>query len=88
MHTVDHARAPQIIGINLNQFLEEAVQRKQFLSSITILRRLLKGGQRHKYITTKSVNSAVNERLNKATPNMRKPLTVKCMIFQRGKENE
>ncbi|RLV58616.1 bifunctional DNA primase/helicase [Parashewanella curva] len=79
---VNHSRDPKFIAINLNQFSEEATVRKQKLPLLNELKVLLKDSKLHKFIGRKPVNSAVNNRLNKLHPNLGKPSTVKCWVFQ------
>ena len=79
---VNHSRDPQYIAINLNQFAEEATNRKQKLPLLNELKSLLKDCRIHKFVGRKPVNSAVNAHLNKKHPSMNKPLTVKCWVFQ------
>ncbi len=81
---VNHSRDNQLIAISLNQFAEEASARKQRLPPLTDLKALLKSGKAHKYQGRKPVNSAVNDRLNKLHPSMKKPSTVKCWVFDKG----
>ncbi|MCL1078030.1 bifunctional DNA primase/helicase [Parashewanella spongiae] len=85
-HTVDHSKDPQLVAINLNQFTEEALHRKQNIPLLVDLKRLLKFGKTYPFIEIKSVNSAVNSRLNRSYPNAKKPLTAKCWIFKRKDE--
>ncbi len=82
-NTLNHARDPSLIAINLNQFLELATQRKQYLPSLIELKRLLKTGTTHKFIGQKSVNSAVNAEYNQNNASDYKPLSVKCWVFEK-----
>ena len=86
VHTVNHSKDPQLLAINLNQFTEEALHRKQSIPLLADLKRMLKFGKSYPFIEIKSVNSAVNSRLNKAYPNTKKPSSVKCWIFKRKDE--
>ncbi|MBE8168100.1 MAG: toprim domain-containing protein [Shewanella sp.] len=79
---VNHSRDPQYIAVNLNQFAEEATNRKQKLPLLNELKTLLKDCRTYKFVGRKPVNSAVNARLNKDHPSMNKPSTVKCWVFQ------
>ncbi|WP_165905113.1 toprim domain-containing protein [Parashewanella curva] len=78
---VNHSRDPQLIAINFNQLSEVANERKQRLPLMMELKILLKKSKKYKFLGIKPVNSAVNDRLNKAYPSMKKPLTVKCWVF-------
>ncbi|RYV04141.1 bifunctional DNA primase/helicase [Shewanella sp. OPT22] len=79
---VNHSRDPQFLAINLNQFAEESAVRKQKIPLLSDLKTLLKDSRTHKFVGRKPVNSAVNDRLNKSHPNLNKPSTVKCWVFQ------
>ncbi|RLV59465.1 bifunctional DNA primase/helicase [Parashewanella curva] len=84
VNSVNHARDPQLIAINLNQFAEAAAARKQHIPLLSELKRLLKISRIHSFIGQKTVNSAVNHRLNQSFPTMKKSNCVKCWVFQRG----
>ncbi|RLV60409.1 bifunctional DNA primase/helicase [Parashewanella curva] len=87
INSVNHARDPELIAINLNQFSEIASSRKQQMPILSELKRLLKLSKLHPFIGQKAVNSAVNDRLNKSFPNMNKPACVKCWVFHKGEKS-
>lgn len=76
---VNHARSPQEIAVNLNHFLQVAVEHRQQVPPLRELKALLKGSKRHRYIGQRVVNSAIKARdLNCSSTSER------CWIFERG----
>ena len=73
---LNHARDSSLIAINLNHFVEIAVERKQHLPPLIELKRLLKTGVTHRFIGQKSVNSAINAEYNRHAVGKQKPLSV------------
>ena len=60
------------IAINLNEFRAECLSRGQELMDITLLKKLLPGGRRHKFIVS-----------NKAVWNKDRQKTMKCWMFEK-----
>ncbi len=84
-HIVNHSLDNQLIAINLNQFAEEAVARKQRMPLLSDLKTALKAGRKHKYIEhNKTVKSAVSRRMKKSFPSTKCSDTARCWIFKKG----
>ena len=82
---VNHAIDDKIIAINLNQFVEEAVARKQSIPSLIDLKQVLPFSHKYKYVEhNKTVKSAVHRRLKQQMPNLKLAETKKCWIFKLG----
>lgn len=79
MPRLNHARAGGEIAINLNHFLQVAVEHKQQVPPLRELKALLKSSKRHRYMGQKVVNSAIKQRdLNNNSTSER------CWIFEKG----
>lgn len=75
---INHARAGDEIAINLNHFLQVAVEHRQQVPPLRELKALLKSSKRHRYLGQKVVNSAIKQRdLNGGSTSER------CWIFER-----
>ena len=82
---VNHAIDDKIIAINLNQFVEEAVARKQSIPSLIDLKQVLPFSHKYKYVEhNKTVKSAVHRRIKQQMPNLKLAETKKCWIFKLG----
>lgn len=83
---LNHSKDPELVAINLNHFIQEAVENKQQMPPINELKRVLKSSRIHKFIDVRAVNSVINERYNSEYPTAtKKPTTVKCWVFRKGK---
>lgn len=69
---VNHSGDPSLIAINLNQFVELSVERKQQIPPICDLKKVLKTSRQNKFVDVKSVHSAIENK------------TKKCWVFQRS----
>ncbi|MBM7423841.1 toprim domain-containing protein [Spongiibacter marinus] len=72
---LNHSKNKDRIAINLNHFVERAVEHRQQVPPMTDLKRLLKGSRRHKYLDTKVVNSGIHL-------NGTEGKSVRCWIFE------
>jgi hypothetical protein len=87
---LNHSRNNTEIAINLNHFVGVAADRRQQIPELRDLKKLLKTSRVRKYIDTKGVNSAINDRYNKAKPHpdsIDRAATVKCWVFQAATRN-
>lgn len=82
---LNHSRNETEIAINLNHFIQVAVDRKQQLPEMADLKKLLRSSKARKFLDIKPVNSAINAtwNLHKANGAPPRPTTVKCWVFQR-----
>lgn len=81
---LNHSRDNELIAVNLNHFIQIAADRRQQIPPITELKRVLKTSRYRKFVDIRTVNSQVNDWFNKKYPGAeRRPLTVKCWVFQR-----
>ncbi|MFA9209429.1 MAG: toprim domain-containing protein [Yersinia sp. (in: enterobacteria)] len=81
---LNHSRDDNLIAVNLNHFIQIAADRRQQIPPITELKRVLKTSRYRKFLEIRTVNSQVNDWYNKKYPMAeRRPLTVKCWVFQR-----
>ncbi|HEY9210371.1 MAG TPA: toprim domain-containing protein [Methylotenera sp.] len=86
---LNHSNDPELIAINLNQFVQMAAEKKQQIPLLSDLKKLLKTSRKRKFVETKAVSSSINREYNKkrgfdnygveASP---RPETVKCWIFE------
>ena len=79
MPRLNHARAGDEIAINLNHFLQVAVEHKQQVPPLRDLKALLKSSKRHRYMGQRVVNSGIKQRdlQNSST-------SERCWIFERN----
>lgn len=70
----NHAKDPNQIAINLNEFYQLASRYRQDLDDIKHLQKILHQSSRHKLITAKPIRSAITEK------------TLRCYIFEKGNE--
>lgn len=81
---LNHSRDEQLIAVNLNHFIQLAIERRQQIPPVSDLKRVLKTSRTHKFIEVRTVNSAINAEFNRRYPAApRRPATVKCWVFQR-----
>lgn len=70
---LDHSRDPALIAVNLNQFAEQATDRRQQFPPMTELKQVLRTSKARKFVDVKAVNSCLSSK------------TVKCWVFERGR---
>lgn len=68
---LNHSRVPNLIAINLNDFVAKAEARRQQIPEMSEIKKLLRTSKTRKFVDVKSVNSAITEK------------TIKCWVFQR-----
>lgn len=80
---VNHSKTPGQIAINLNQFAEVAVEHRQRIPELGVLRRLLKDCRAHQCMSeSKRTESAIRLRLQQARPLENIPQSVRCFVFR------
>ncbi|SFU81275.1 toprim domain-containing protein [Pseudomonas sp. OV546] len=80
---VNHSKKPGLIAINLNQFAEVALEHRQRIPDLAVLRRLLKDCRAHHCLDTqKRVESAIRARQQDMAPTAHIPSTMRCFIFR------
>lgn len=80
---VNHSKTPGVIAINLNQFAEVAMEHRQRIPDLSVLRRMLKEGRTHKFIdASRPTESAVRANLQMRTPLNPIPQSVRCWVFK------
>lgn len=80
---VNHSKTPGQIAINLNQFAEVAVEHRQRIPELAVLRRLLKDCRAHQCLSEqKRTESVIRARLQAALPTQKIPQSVRCFVFR------
>lgn len=80
---VNHSKTPGVIAINLNQFSEVALEHRQRIPDLSVLRRMLKEGRTHKFIdASRPTDSAIRANEQKRTPLNPVPQSVRCWVFK------
>jgi hypothetical protein len=78
-YRLNHSRDPQLIAVNLNNFIQAASESRQQIPMISDLKKVLKTSRRRKYIEMRTVNSPIkakeNQLLNSST-------STKCWMFK------
>ncbi|WP_201487432.1 toprim domain-containing protein [Pseudomonas sp. OF001] len=73
---LNHSRRKDLIAVNLNEFVEQAANKRQQVPQLSELKRLLKTSKSPKFLeSNKPVNSARGDAYNTAK-------TVRCWVFQ------
>src|SRR5690606_38555339 len=83
---VNHSADPNLIAINLNEFVKEAANQRQNLAELQLLRQLLKDSRRHKFVeANRAVHSVIRANSNTRLDayNKPKPSTLQCWIFKK-----
>lgn len=82
--TLNHARDPELIAINLNHFAQVAAERRQQIPPLTELKRHLRSSKRPKFVDVRTVNSAINATWNLRVDNpaAKRPSSIKCWVFK------
>jgi hypothetical protein len=78
---LNHARAANLIAVNLNHFAAVATDRRQQIPPLTELKRHLRTSVRRKFVDIRTVRSALraNDPYNRALPEV-----LRCWVFERG----
>ena len=77
---LNHSRDPNLIAVNLNEFVEKAANARQQIPPLVEFKKHLKTSKSRKFIeASRTVSSAIE--INKAG----KPKTPRCWIFQRSR---
>lgn len=76
---LNHARSPQEIAINLNHFIQIAVDHKQQVPPLRELKGLLKSSKRYRYLGQRVVNSQI-----KARDPLGSSTSERCWVFEKG----
>lgn len=80
---VNHSKTTGVIAINLNQFAEVALEHRQRIPDLSVLRRMLKEGRTHKFIdASRPTDSAIRANLQARTPLNPIPQSVRCWVFK------
>jgi hypothetical protein len=87
--TLDHRRADGEIGINLNQFVAMATDRRQQVPELRELKKLLKTSRTRKFLGQRKVNSVLHAAWNAREQNnsAKKPESVHCWVFKAPTSN-
>lgn len=79
---LNHSRDPDLVAINLNEFIELAAQHRQQIPLLSDLKKVLKTSKRYAWTAIKDVSSAIHVRKsNTAMPDT--PKTVHCWVFKK-----
>lgn len=82
---LNHSRKPETeIAVSLNHFIQVARERGQQVPSISDLKKYLATSQRHRFVETKNVNSALRVQLDQQREI--KSTAVWCWVFERAKQ--
>ncbi|BAU74362.1 toprim domain-containing protein [Metapseudomonas furukawaii] len=80
---VNHSKNPELIAINLNEFIQRASEHRQQLADVATLREVLRNSRSRKFLTpSKAVDSAVRSYQAQRNPMLGRPGTVKCWMFR------
>jgi len=80
---VNHSKTPGQIAINLNQFAEVAVEHRQRIPELGVLRRLLKDCRARQCLSDqKRIESFIRARMQAALPTQNIPQSVRCFVFR------
>lgn len=83
---VNHSADPNLIAINLNEFVLKAANHRQQVAELSELRKLLKDSRLHKFIeSNRPVHSVIraNQQSERTAFDNPKPTTLKCWIFKK-----
>lgn len=78
---LNHATDPELIAVNLNQFIQLASERRQQVPLIGVLKKELRHSKTRPFADIKSVASAIHKRI---TDGHEAPKTVHCWVFRRS----
>lgn len=74
---LNHSCNDDEIAVNLNQYVEEAVNRRQQVPNLRDLKKVLRTSRRHKFVGVKTVKSRIRANASGAS-------TVHCWVFRKG----
>lgn len=78
---LNHASDPELIAVNLNQFIQAASERRQQVPLLGLLKKELRHSKTRPFEAVKSVASAIHRR---AVDGLDAPKTVHCWVFRRA----
>lgn len=79
-HTLNHARIPGLVSVNLNEFHKLASIARIDVPDLADLKPELKNGKSHRFLAAKSVSSAIRFRDGGKSET---PMTVHCWVFKK-----
>lgn len=84
---LNHASDAGMIAVNLNEFEEEAGNRRQRIPTLTELKKVLKTSRTRKFVGCGVVSSKINRLWNAIHPHAerKRPESVRCWIFEAAK---
>jgi hypothetical protein len=86
LSVLNHSRDPLLIAISLPHFEQVCADRKLRHAPLPELKRVLATSRRHKFLGVRTVNSIINARFNDRSvitgSDQRRPVSVKCWVFQ------
>lgn len=77
---LNHSRDPDLIAVNLNEYVELAANRRQQVPVLAELKKVLRTSKTRRFMDVKSVNSAIKTRMDNG---IEVPKTVHCWVFER-----
>ena len=78
---LNHATDPDLIAVNLNQFIQTASERRQQVPLLGLLKKELRHSKTRPFEAIKSVASAIHRR---SADGLDSPKTVHCWVFRRS----
>jgi len=76
---LNHSRDPDLIAVNLNEFVELAAQHRQQVPVMSELKKVLRTSKTRRYLDVKSVNSAIKFRVDSYGDDVGR--SVHCWVF-------
>lgn len=76
---LNHSRDAGVIALNLNHFMQMAMDHKQQVANMRDLKKLLKGSRRYKYLGQRVVNSGIKAR---DMQNASRGTSERCWVFE------
>lgn len=81
---LNHSRDPELIAVNLNEFVEKAAAHRQQVPVLAELKKVLRTSKTRRFLDVKTVNSAIHTRRTKVSGvDEDMPKTVHCWVFER-----
>ena len=80
---VNHSKDSSVIAINLIHFYQICNERRINVPAMSDIRNQLRSSRTRRFIDIKSVSSLVNEYYNHANREHKRPVSVKCWVFER-----
>lgn len=78
---LNHSKDPAFIAINLNEFIQLAVENRQQVPTMRDLKMFLKTSRKHKYEGQQSIYSVIKAK----RPDIYSSTSIRCWVFRRGK---